>query len=101
MVLAGSEDSAVWMWNADNGSYLNLFSGHGGRVSCGDFTPDGKQLLFNLMLSLFFLQTVIVHPFFTNLFEKLLLFLSHNHLNINIFLFLLLMLRKNNLHWFC
>ena len=41
LVLAGSEDSSVWMWNADKGAYLNVFSGHGDSVTCGDFTPDG------------------------------------------------------------
>lgn len=47
MILAGSEDSTAWMWNADKGVYLNMFAGHGGSVTCGDFTPDGKySLLF-------------------------------------------------------
>ncbi|MBA0558602.1 hypothetical protein Golob_015614 [Gossypium lobatum] len=32
------------MWNADNGSCLNVFSGHGASVTCGDFTPDGKTI---------------------------------------------------------
>lgn len=50
LVLAGSEDSTVWMWNGDKGSYLNLFSGHGGSVTCGDFTPDGMELFFIWML---------------------------------------------------
>uniref|UniRef100_A0A5B6Z278 Putative angio-associated migratory cell protein n=1 Tax=Davidia involucrata TaxID=16924 RepID=A0A5B6Z278_DAVIN len=44
LVLAGSEDSAVWMWNADKSAYLNMFSGHGSNVTCGDFTPDGKTI---------------------------------------------------------
>lgn len=44
LVLAGTEDSMVWMWNADKGSYLNSFSGHGSSVTCGDFTPDGNFL---------------------------------------------------------
>jgi WD40 repeat protein len=46
LVLAGSEDSTVWMWNADKGACINTFSGHGGSVTCGDFTPDGIYLLF-------------------------------------------------------
>lgn len=50
LVLAGSEDSTVWMWNADRASYLNMFSGHGSSVTCGDFTPDGMYLLFILIL---------------------------------------------------
>ncbi|TYH54824.1 hypothetical protein ES332_D09G197500v1 [Gossypium tomentosum] len=44
LILAGSEDCTVWMWNADNGSCLNVFSGHGASVTCGDFTPDGKTI---------------------------------------------------------
>ncbi|KAK6128173.1 hypothetical protein DH2020_038075 [Rehmannia glutinosa] len=38
LILAGSEDSSVWMWNADRAAYLNVFTGHGNSVSCGDFT---------------------------------------------------------------
>lgn len=44
LVLAGSEDSNAWMWNADKGAFLNMFSGHGNSVTCGDFTPDGKTI---------------------------------------------------------
>ncbi|RWR89054.1 angio-associated migratory cell protein [Cinnamomum micranthum f. kanehirae] len=45
LVLAGSEDSTVWMWNADNKNpFLQMFSGHGSSVTCGDFTPDGKSI---------------------------------------------------------
>ncbi|KAL5998783.1 hypothetical protein ACLOJK_009731 [Asimina triloba] len=44
LILAGSEDSTVWMWNADKGSYLNMFSGHGSSVTSGDFSPDGKSV---------------------------------------------------------
>lgn len=43
MILAGSADCGVWMWNADSGAYLNMFSGHGASVTCGDFTPDGNS----------------------------------------------------------
>lgn len=48
LVLAGSEDKSVWLWNADKGAYLNTFSGHGESVTCGDFTPDGIKLFYNL-----------------------------------------------------
>ncbi|KAK7259410.1 hypothetical protein RIF29_25017 [Crotalaria pallida] len=41
-LLAGSEDSIAWMWNADTGACLNKFVGHDDIVTCGDFTPDGK-----------------------------------------------------------
>lgn len=44
LVLAGSEDASVWMWNADNSAFLNTFSGHASAVTCGDFTPDGKTI---------------------------------------------------------
>ncbi|ESR47893.1 hypothetical protein CICLE_v10003916mg, partial [Citrus x clementina] len=40
----GIEDSTVWMWNADRGAYLNMFSGHGSGLTCGDFTTDGKTI---------------------------------------------------------
>lgn len=50
LVLAGSEDSTIWMWNADKGACINTFSGHGGSVTCGDFTPDGIYLLFFLVI---------------------------------------------------
>ncbi|KAJ0750111.1 putative transcription factor WD40-like family [Helianthus annuus] len=45
LVLAGSEDSSVWMWNADRSAYLNTFSGHASTVTCEDFTPDGMIFL--------------------------------------------------------
>ena len=44
LVLAGSEDASVWMWNGDRGVFLNTFSGHASAVTCGDFTPDGKTI---------------------------------------------------------
>lgn len=58
LVLAGSEDASVWMWNADKGAYLNMFSGHGASVTCGDFTPDGNDIALDLdCLSLFYVFT--------------------------------------------
>ncbi|KAF6173196.1 hypothetical protein GIB67_028494 [Kingdonia uniflora] len=44
IVLAGSADSNVWMWNADTSTYLLMFSGHRDNVTCGDFTPDGNTV---------------------------------------------------------
>lgn len=41
LILAGSEDFTAWLWNANSGACLNVFSGHSGPVTCGDFTPDG------------------------------------------------------------
>ena len=62
LVLAGSEDCTVWMWNADKGACLQTFSGHGGSVTCGDFTPDGSQLLFFLVL--FWLKNLYYSHYF-------------------------------------
>ncbi|MQM23656.1 hypothetical protein Taro_056724, partial [Colocasia esculenta] len=45
LVLGGSEHSTVWMWNADKNAYLNVFSGHGGSVTCGDFTLDVENFM--------------------------------------------------------
>ncbi|EFJ16805.1 hypothetical protein SELMODRAFT_116037 [Selaginella moellendorffii] len=42
ILLAGSQDFSVWMWNADSGACLSVFTGHSGSVICGCFTPDGK-----------------------------------------------------------
>ena len=68
LVLAGSEDSTAWMWNADRGVYLNIFSGHGASVTCGDFTPDGIELIFFCFL----LSHVINHQILNIILEKLL-----------------------------
>ena len=45
VVLAGSSDFTVWMWNAQTGDFMMTFSGHAGPVSCGAFTPDGKSVV--------------------------------------------------------
>eukprot|EP01025_Chloroclados_australasicus_P028458 TRINITY_DN2818_c1_g1_i8.p1 TRINITY_DN2818_c1_g1~~TRINITY_DN2818_c1_g1_i8.p1 ORF type:complete len:269 (+),score=16.78 TRINITY_DN2818_c1_g1_i8:53-859(+) len=45
VVLAGSEDFMLWMWNGETGNFLNNFSGHRGPVRCGCFTPDGKHIV--------------------------------------------------------
>ncbi|KAI5676777.1 hypothetical protein M9H77_07727 [Catharanthus roseus] len=34
----------IEMGNAVKGAYLNMFAGHGGCFTCGDFTPDGKTI---------------------------------------------------------
>ncbi|KAL9273952.1 Angio-associated migratory cell protein-like protein, partial [Drosera capensis] len=44
LVLAGSKDRNAHMWNADKEAYLTMFTGHGGHVTCGDFTLDGKTI---------------------------------------------------------
>lgn len=50
LVLAGSEDSSVWMWNADKDLWLKTFAGHNSNVTCGDFTPDGNAFLIPFFL---------------------------------------------------
>lgn len=45
VVVAGSSDFTVWMWNAQTGNFMMTFSGHAGPVSCGAFTPDGKSVV--------------------------------------------------------
>jgi ribosome assembly protein SQT1 len=44
VILAGTEGGTAWMWNAQTGTNLQVFSGHGGQCSCGGFTPDGKKI---------------------------------------------------------
>ncbi|CAI9115643.1 OLC1v1016607C1 [Oldenlandia corymbosa var. corymbosa] len=44
LVLTGSEDSSVFLWNADSEVLLNMFFAHNTTVTCGDFTPDGKTI---------------------------------------------------------
>ncbi|KAL1821707.1 hypothetical protein ACET3Z_016576 [Daucus carota] len=52
LIMAGSEDSTVWLWNADKDGWLNMFSGHTSSVTCGEFKPDGNSyILKNLVLS--------------------------------------------------
>ena len=42
IVLAGCEDFCAWMWNASDGNLMQVFAGHSGSVSCGQFSKDGK-----------------------------------------------------------
>lgn len=50
VVLAGSVDSTVWMWNvAEEGMMMSLFSGHSDAVSCGGFTPNGRRVVTGSM----------------------------------------------------
>jgi WD40 repeat protein len=57
LIIAGSEDCNVWMWNADHNAFLNTFAGHSSTVTCGDFTPDGTE---QFPLGLFSCMYVIV-----------------------------------------
>jgi len=45
VLLAGSNDSTVWLWQLPSGNTMQVFAGHGGPVQCGEFTPDGKRII--------------------------------------------------------
>ena len=45
VILAGSADGTLWMWNVPSGTCMNVFTGHSGPVSCGGFTPNGKHII--------------------------------------------------------
>ncbi|KAF8626978.1 hypothetical protein AX15_004571 [Amanita polypyramis BW_CC] len=41
VLLAGSNDSTLWLWQLPSGNTMQVFAGHTGAVNCGEFTPDG------------------------------------------------------------
>ncbi|KZT20155.1 WD40 repeat-like protein [Neolentinus lepideus HHB14362 ss-1] len=45
VLLAGSNDTTVWMWQLPSGNTMQVFVGHTGPVQCGEFTPDGKRIV--------------------------------------------------------
>ncbi|KAF8638333.1 hypothetical protein AX17_002353 [Amanita inopinata Kibby_2008] len=45
VLLAGSNDSTLWLWQLPSGNTMQVFAGHTGAVNCGDFTPDGKRIV--------------------------------------------------------
>lgn len=45
VLLAGSNDTMVWLWNLPSGDTMQVFAGHNGPVQCGQFTPDGKRII--------------------------------------------------------
>lgn len=45
VLAAGSADETVWMWNAESGECMTVFSGHSGSVTCGGWSADGKSLV--------------------------------------------------------
>ncbi|KAH8118067.1 WD40 repeat-like protein [Phellopilus nigrolimitatus] len=45
VLLAGSNDSTVWLWQLPSGNTMQVFAGHSGPVQCGEFTPDGKRIV--------------------------------------------------------
>ncbi|KAJ3026397.1 UNVERIFIED_CONTAM: hypothetical protein HDU68_005726 [Siphonaria sp. JEL0065] len=44
-LLCGSSDGTLWMWAIPSGQCMNVFTGHSGSVSCGQFSPDGKSIV--------------------------------------------------------
>jgi len=45
VLLAGSNDSTIWLWQLPSGNTMQVFAGHTGSVQCGEFTPDGKRIV--------------------------------------------------------
>ncbi|CCM01402.1 uncharacterized protein FIBRA_03453 [Fibroporia radiculosa] len=45
VLLAGSNDSMVWLWQLPSGNTMQVFAGHTAPVQCGEFTPDGKRIV--------------------------------------------------------
>jgi ribosome assembly protein SQT1 len=45
VLLAGSNDTTVWLWQLPSGNVMQVFAGHTGAVQCGEFTPDGKRIV--------------------------------------------------------
>ncbi|EIN04879.1 WD40 repeat-like protein [Punctularia strigosozonata HHB-11173 SS5] len=45
VLLAGSQDQLVWMWQLPSGRVMQVFGGHAAPVCCGTFTPDGKRIV--------------------------------------------------------
>ncbi|KZO90687.1 WD40 repeat-like protein [Calocera viscosa TUFC12733] len=45
VLLAGSNDSTVWLWQLPSGNTMQVFAGHEGPVHSGNFTPDGKRIV--------------------------------------------------------
>ena len=43
MLIAGSADMTVWMWNADTGVCMLVFTGHSGALCEVKFAPDGER----------------------------------------------------------
>ncbi|KAF8583725.1 WD40 repeat-like protein [Ramaria rubella] len=45
VLLAGSNDSTVWLWQLPSGNTMQVLASHVGPVNAGVFTPDGKKVL--------------------------------------------------------
>ncbi|KIY43814.1 WD40 repeat-like protein [Fistulina hepatica ATCC 64428] len=45
VLLAGANDTTLWLWQLPSGNTMQVFAGHTGAVQCGEFTPDGKNIV--------------------------------------------------------
>lgn len=45
VLICGTQDGTVWMWQLPSGRNMAVFSGHTAPVTCGKFLPDGKKLV--------------------------------------------------------
>ncbi|KAG8935952.1 hypothetical protein FRC02_005427 [Tulasnella sp. 418] len=45
VLLAGSNDSTVWLWQLPSGNTMQVFAGHEAPVQAGIFTADGKRVV--------------------------------------------------------
>ena len=45
LVLSGSHDNTLRLWNFETGKVLRTFNGHLDRVNCALFLPDGQKAL--------------------------------------------------------
>ncbi|KZV80343.1 WD40 repeat-like protein [Exidia glandulosa HHB12029] len=45
VLLAGSNDGMVWLWQLPSGQTMQVFAGHTEPVHAGNFTPDGKRIV--------------------------------------------------------
>ncbi|TFK28138.1 WD40 repeat-like protein [Coprinopsis marcescibilis] len=45
VLLAGANDSTLWLWQLPTGNTMQVFVGHTGALTVGEFTPDGKRIV--------------------------------------------------------
>lgn len=45
VVIVGSSDGSLWMWNAGSGNCMHVMHGHKDAISQCSFTPDGKHVV--------------------------------------------------------
>ncbi|PIA15769.1 putative angio-associated migratory cell protein [Coemansia reversa NRRL 1564] len=45
VLLSGANDASMWMWSLPGGDFMNVFNGHSAPVTCGQFTPSGRNIV--------------------------------------------------------